>query len=180
MKLLCAYFLPWFPSGCKNATRRMFKGRKEPGIADMCVCTFHPHSRASVSHLMEAETEAGVLVCSSGGRAPPRQPGPSFLGRPAATTSHCPRRGHCPCSGRAWPAHHPGGSAQAVYTTDCDSGPQPSMLLGHAPLSGGPGSAGPRVCLAPVPRIRYQFDFWWLRTGTGVRLIPQGSAELWF
>ena len=87
MTLLCACFLPRFPSGCKNATRRMFKGRKEPGIADVCVCTFHPHSRASVSHLMEAETEAGVLVCSRGGRAP-RQPGPSFLAgllRPPAT-----------------------------------------------------------------------------------------------
>ena len=89
MKLLCAYFLPWFPSGCKNATRRMFKGRKEPGIADVCVCTFHPHSRASVSHLMEAETEAGVLVCSSGGRAPPpASQAPHFLAgllRPPAT-----------------------------------------------------------------------------------------------
>ena len=68
--LLFAYFLLWFPSGRINATRRMFKGRKEPGIADVCVCTFHPHSSASVSHLMEEQTEAGRLVHSSGGRAP--------------------------------------------------------------------------------------------------------------
>ena len=157
MTLLCAYFLPRFPSGCKNATRRMFKGRKEPGIADVCLHV--PSSLEGFSFPFDGGGNRGWGVGVLQGRQGPPPASPLILGRPAATTSHGPRRGHCPCSGRAWPAHRPGGSAQAVYTTRCDSGPQPSMLLGHAPLSGGPGSAGPRVCVAPVPRIRYQFDF---------------------
>lgn len=89
MTLLFGYLLLWFPSGCINATRRTFKGRMEPGIAAVCICTSHPHSSASVSHLMEEETEAGMLVCSRGGRPPaPASQAPRFLAgllRPPAT-----------------------------------------------------------------------------------------------
>lgn len=43
----------------------------------MGVRTFASHSSASVSHLMEEQTEAGRLVRSSGGR-PPTGPAPHF------------------------------------------------------------------------------------------------------
>lgn len=93
------------------------------------------------------------------------------------TTSRRPRRGHLSPQWACWAAHCPKGLAQAVCTTGHDSGPQPSMLPGQAPLSGGPRSAAPRVCVAPVPRIKYQFDFLGVSDGSRRLAHPMGQGR---
>lgn len=154
-----------------------------PGIANVCVSPFHPHSSTCVSHWRRRKPRpGGEVACRGLPRVDVRfcsSQAPHSATRPASATS--PDGGDgltvlanpvCRPRGRARPAPRPERSAPPVCSTDRDLGAlaaraRGSGLPGYKPPSRATGPQGLSVAVALVLRVTYSFDAWWSPKGLG-------------